>query len=186
MQKSIYQLKISLVGSRPLIWRRFLVSNDITFKKLHSIIQVVMGWYDYHLYEFIIDGTSITDPETIAESFDKDAIDCETTKICEFIKYEKQKILYIYDFGDGWEHNITVEKILSDNTELEHSICLDGKLSCPPEDCGGLGGYYYFLKAIRDKNHPKHKDMLEWIGGEFDPNEFYLDIVNQDLKRIKI
>ena len=182
MQKSIYQLKISLAGSRPLIWRRFLVSNDITFKKLHSIIQVVMGWYDYHLYEFIIDRTSIIDPETIAESFDEDAHDSETTKISEFIKYEKQKILYIYDFGDGWEHNIIVEKILSDNTKLKHPMCLDGKLSCPPEDCGGLGGYYDLLKAIQDKNHPEHKDMLEWIGEEFDPNEFCLETVNQALK----
>ncbi len=94
--------------------------------------------------------------------------------------------MYIYNFGDGWEHSIVVEKILPDDGKLKYLICLDGKNACPPEDCGELGGYYDFLRAIQNPNHPEHDSMIEWAGGEFDPEKFDLEEVNQELKKIRM
>jgi len=188
MKNKILQLKISLTGSKPLIWRRFFVKSNITFHLLHEIIQKVMGWGDYHLYEFTIDDVHITDEETIMEALDdeEELEDSAKTKLEKFVNEEKQKILYEYDFGDGWEHNIIVEKILPDTGKLKFPVCVDGKNACPPEDCGGLGGYYEFLDAIQNPNHPEHIQMLNWIGGKFDPEEFNLEFINLQLKNIKL
>ena len=94
------------------------------------------------------------------------------------------KFVYEYDFGDSWEHVILVEKILQLETGVNYPICLGGKRACPPEDCGGIWGYGDLLEAIQDPTHPEHKDMLEWLGGSFNPEGFDVDIVNQRLKTI--
>jgi hypothetical protein len=186
MNNKILQLKIRLLESKPSIWRRFVVKDNITFHQLHEIIQIVMGWGNYHLYEFMIGNLSITDEETVKESFYGNALDSAKTKLNEFIDTEKQKMKYIYDFGDSWEHNITVEKILPDDEKLNYPVCLAGKNACPPEDCGGINGYYEFLEVIQNPEHPKHKSMLKWIGGKFNPEKFDLESVNQKLKTIKM
>ena len=109
----IYQFKITLEGVRPPIWRRIQVPETYSFRDLHIAIQDVMGWGDYHLYEFHVDDVSI-----------------------------------------------------------DYPICITGKRACPPDDCGGVRGYENFLEIIEDPNHSEHEEMLEWIGGEFDPEYF--------------
>ena len=98
---------------------------------------------------------------------------------------EKFKFLYEYDFGDGWEHELLLEKMLPKDMETRYPICLAGKRACPPEDCGGIWGYSDFLAAIRDPTHPEHDEMLEWVGGEFDPDAFDADEVNMELQSLK-
>ncbi|HLC16397.1 MAG TPA: plasmid pRiA4b ORF-3 family protein, partial [Thermodesulfovibrionia bacterium] len=90
-----------------------------------------------------------------------------------------------YDFGDSWEHEIVVEKILSPEAAIKYPMCINGKLTCPPEDVGGVWGYDTFLEAINDPNHEEHDSYLEWIGGEFNPEEFNLDEINQALRQVK-
>ena len=103
----------------------------------------------------------------------------KTVKLGQVVSEEGAKFDYIYDFGDSWYHKILVEKILPLELDMKYPICLKGKRTCPPEDCGGVSGYYEFLEAIQDPNNLEHENMLEWGGGSFDPEAFYLDEINK-------
>ena len=177
-----YQLKIHLEPNylKPPIWRRVLVKSDITFYELHQIIQVAMGWTNAHLWDFSYGDFSITKP---SEDDDwRDTVDAKSIKISKLLNKEKDKLDYTYDYGDGWEHKITLEKIIDViNINQKLPTCIKGKRACPPEDCGGSWGYETLLETIANKKHPEHKDMLEWLGDEFDPEEFDIDDVNDCL-----
>ena len=175
---TIYQLKISLADTKPPIWRRVQVFSSTTLQELHFIIQESMGWYNSHLHQFLIDGVEYGKP---APEYDFHVTDEAKIKLSKVVGGEKVKFLYTYDFGDGWDHTILVEKILPRDPKVIYPICIKGKRACPPEDCGGPWGYVEFLEAIQNPSHPDHDDMLEWIEGAFDPEEFDLDEVNQRL-----
>ena len=183
--EAVYQLKVTLDGIRPPIWRRIQVRGDISLFKLHNILQVVMGWYDYHLHQFSIDGEFYSVISREADMLGDYFKDEKKVKLSKVIPGEKFKFTYEYDFGDSWNHNILVEKIFKPQEDLLHPVCLKGKRSAPPEDCGGKGGYYHLLKAINDPNHPDHADMLEWLEHEYDPEYFDADIVNGQLAEIR-
>lgn len=102
-------------------------------------------------------------------------------RLKKHMRREGQKFRYEYDFGDGWEHEVLLEKILPVAAGVQYPRCLKGKRACPPEDCGGAWGYEDLLKALADKNHPDHEMYLEWLGGEFDPEEFDLEWINEML-----
>ena len=177
----VYQIKVTLKGSRPPIWRRIQVISDTTLAQLHRLLQCVMGWEDAHLSQFVISGIMYGDPRLLGEL---DAEDARTVPLATLGLREKVKFLYEYDFGDSWEHELLVEKILPRDEGKRYPVCLTGKRACPPEDCGGIWGYASFLEAIRDPEHPEHDEMLEWVGGEFDPDIFDLDEVNRELQRL--
>ncbi len=179
--KQVHQLKITLKHSKPPIWRRVLVPSHFNLNKLHRVIQIAMGWEDYHLHQFTIDGGYYGVPSR--EDWEP-VTDERRYSLGKVAPEEKHRFLYEYDFGDGWEHEILVEKIFVPETALEHPVCLTGKRACPPEDVGGIWGYYEFLEAIKDPDHENHEEYLEWIG-EFDPEEFDLDGINQMLSKVK-
>src|SRR5271157_583998 len=133
-----YQLKISLNHIKPVIWRRFVVDSDIKLPDLHKVIQTVMGWYNSHLHQFRINKQSYSLPD---EDELMEFIDYRKIKLNSLITNEKQKFYYDYDFGDGWEHTIILEKIIQKDKDIKYPVCIDGKRKCPPEDCGGDGGY---------------------------------------------
>ena len=178
---SVYQLKITLKGTRPPIWRRVQVTSDTTLGKLHQIIQETMGWSDYHLHSFLIKGEEYGQP---MPEEDVDVQNEQSVKLSQVVIREKFKFIYTYDFGDSWDHEIVVEKVLPLDPQMSYPLCLTGKRACPPEDCGGVWRYTSFLEAIQDPSHSEHESMLEWVGGEFDPDAFDLDGVNQLLKQI--
>jgi len=178
--KSVYQIKVTLIGSKPPIWRRFLVRETTTLSRLHDILQIIMGWQDYHLHMFTINGQIYGDPE------DDEYGDLGTKNEARFrpneaLGREGSKFRYEYDFGDSWEHELIVEKILPAEKGIRYPLCVAGKRSCPPEDVGGVWGYQRFLEAIGDPEHPEHDEYLEWSGGKFDPKHFDLDEVNDRL-----
>ena len=177
----VYQIKVTLQGSRPPIWRRMQVISDTTLAQLHRLLQCVMGWEDAHLYQFVVSGIRYGDPRLLGEL---DAEDARTVPLATLGLREKVKFFYEYDFGDNWEHELLVEKILPRDEGKRYPVCLTGKRACPPEDCGGIWGYTSFLEAIRDPEHPEHDEMLEWVRGEFDPDIFDQDEVNRELQRI--
>lgn len=179
---TVYRIKVTLKGIKPPIWRRFEVSGQMTLFKLHTVLQVVMGWTDSHLHQFIIGRTYYgeTDPE-----FGSDTVNEKRVKLFQLPLGEKSKFIYEYDFGDSWEHKLLIEKILPATEGQKTPVCLKGSRACPPEDIGGIWGYADFLEAIHDPEHPEHEDMMEWVGGNFDPETFDLDGVNQYLKRIR-
>ncbi len=179
---SVLQMKVALVGVRPPIWRRFLVPEDFTLEELHFVIQIVMGWENAHLYAFHLGGYRYT---LVMEDFDlmEDERDARDYRIREFALRPKQKFLYVYDFGDYWEHQLTVEKRLPLEEGKQYPVCLTGKRACPPEDCGGIWGYANILEALKHPDDPQYQELFEWLGDDFDPEYFDLDEVNEELKR---
>jgi hypothetical protein len=177
----VYQMKVTLKGIKPPIWRRLQVASTTTLAQLHRVIQRVMGWEGYHLYQFVVGGLEYGDPTILEEMEGEDA---GRVSLATLVRGEKNTFLYEYDFGDSWEHELLIEKILPLDKAKDYPTCLTGKRACPPEDCGGIWGYAGFLEAIRDPQHPEHEEMLEWVGGEFDPDAFNLDEVNRELQRL--
>jgi hypothetical protein len=180
----IYQIKVTLRHSKPPIWRRIQVPADVNLARLHRILQVVMGWDDYHLHQFTVGGVDYGVPDPEYASWGHEMRDEQRVKLGQLVPEEGLKFVYEYDFGDSWEHELLVEKILPAEPGVDYPRCLKGKRACPPEDVGGVWGYDDFLEIIRTPDHPEHDDMLEWIGGEFDPEAFDLDEINAELKMI--
>ena len=181
-----YQLKITLRGSKPPIWRRVIVPADLTLEDLHIVIQVVMGWANDHLHEFTIDGTAYSGTAPDGSMLeDMDGEDETEYQLGEVLR-EKMKFEYLYDFGDSWEHAITVEKIIPAGDKRPVATCTAGKLQAPIEDSGGMWGYYEKLKIMADKKHPEHAELAQWIGENFDPEAFDIQAANTTLKKMKL
>ena len=180
--QAVYQLKITLKGAKPPIWRRVQVLDTTTLEQLHPIIQLAMGWTDSHLHQFTIDGVDYGQP---MPEYDFNVRNEKTAKLSQLVTGEKFKFLYTYDMGDCWDHEILLEKVVLQEVDQHYPICLAGKRACPPEDCGGVWGYAAFVAAIQERSHPDHEQMLEWIGGDFDPNQFDLAEVNQQMSDLK-
>lgn len=181
----IIQLKITLQGTKPPIWRRILVDKSTTFSLFHSIILNAMGWVGGHLYEFNINGYRIGEPHKDDEGWGGKLIDASKKSLDNIISATKGKFMYTYDFGDSWEHLIKVEKFLLKEENIKYPICIEGELNCPPEDCGGVWGFYELLETIKNKKHPENKKTLEWLGGEYDPEYFDKKEINEILKNLK-
>ena len=179
MDLQIYELEIELLRIEPRIWRRVWVPGTITLAQLHEVIQIAMGWTNSHLHEFIVGAHSYSDPEFEIENARSEY----RYHLAKLAPRVSNTIAYNYDFGDEWEHAIRVENISGDLKRYPTKpVCLDGARRCPPEDCGGPGGYETLLEAIRNKKHPQHKELLTWIGGSFDPEFFDVDAVNTALR----
>ena len=178
---NIFQLKITLKHIRPLIWRRIQVPADIKLGRLHDILQATMGWEDCHLHQFITGDIryGIPDPE-----FPDDTRN-ETHVRLNNIVNSGDTLTYEYDFGDSWQHEIKIEKILTPEQNQRYPVCLAGKRACPPEDCGGFPGYQRLLRILRNPKHKEYEDMLDWIGGDFDPEAFDLVEINKTLWRLR-
>lgn len=167
----IYQIKITLKGSKPPIWRRLLISADTTLTDLHDILQIVMGWEDSHMHMFTIQGQDYSTPSPYDPSL-LEKMNAKSTlrvKLNKLITAEGEKFEYVYDFGDNWHHTILIEKILPPDPKQKLPRCIAGKRACPPEDVGGVWGYENFLEAIKNPKHPDHKHYVDWIDGDFDP-----------------
>jgi hypothetical protein len=181
--KCVYQLKVTLRNIRPPIWRRLLVTSDTKLSRLHDILQAAMGWWGGHLHQFTARGVYYGDLQFVEDlGWGPKVHDEHRFTLADVARGEKAKLLYEYDFGDGWEHDIVVEKVLPVEKGVRYPICIKGRRACPPEDVGGPWGYGEFLEALRDPNHPEHETYSDWIEGSFDPEAFDLDSVNKQLK----
>jgi hypothetical protein len=178
---SVFQLKVTLLDTKPPIWRRVLVDGGGTLDHLHEVIQAAFGWWNYHLHEFEVGRTryGVPDPD---EDWGEPPRDERRTRL-DAIAGEGSSFRYTYDFGDGWDHKITVEKVLPTDTSSTVPACIDGRRACPPEDCGGTWGYRELLEILANRTHPEHDERREWIGrpfdpAAFDPSEFYDNLRN--------
>ncbi len=176
----IFQLKVSLQHISPPIWRR-VQTDDCSLDELHDIIQTTMGWDDMHMYALVIDGEQYGD---VGHGGDFEH-DSRSVRLSDLVEQGHTRFRYDYDFGDEWEHIIEIEKTLPAEEGVYYPCCVKGERACPPEDCGGPYEYPYFLDKIQDPKHDEHKDTLEWVGGEFDPEEFDLEEVNDDLRYLR-
>ena len=158
--KMVYQFKISLLEIKPTIWRRIQVPDNYTFSDLHMAIQRAMGWYDCHLYEFSTALEKIPENHLVRDTFSPNNA------------LKNSKVYYEYDFGDSWEHEILLEKILPADQGTRYPVCLAGKRACPPEDCGGTPGYYNILRVMKNHKDNEYRSTMEWLGDNFYPEKF--------------
>jgi len=204
--RKAYQLKVTLKSIRPPVWRRVVVPGDFCLDELHWVIQLAMGWTNSHLHQFVFkapikppapaalprmmmsdDFTALSGPAMRGERVftdlstveDVDDGEDETRVRLELVApTEKGKFRYDYDFGDGWHHDVLVEKITPMDPSATYPRCFAGKRSCPPEDCGGPWGYADLLRAVADPSHERHAELKGWLGDDFDPERFDVDAVN--------
>lgn len=171
---SWYQLKITLNDVQPEVWRRIVVDSAILLPDFHKVIQTVMGWSNAHFHQFMAYNTIFALPD---EDPYLEIRDYRTIPLQELLDEVGGTILYEYDFGDGWTHDIVLEAILTDPPSI-HPVCLEGMRNCPPEDCGGPVGYEDILDVISDPECDPYEETMDWLGVKFDPEFFSADQVN--------
>jgi Plasmid pRiA4b ORF-3-like protein len=180
--EDIYQIKVTLLGTKPPIWRRLLVPAHMTLAQLHDVLQIAMGWQNGHMHEFRIGRRYFGKPDPEYRTMGMDPVENErTVRLPDVLRKTGPKLIYTYDLGDSWEHSIVLEKQLPVDPTAKYPVCTDGQLACPPEDCGGIPGFYDLVEAIADPNHEQHKELKDWLGYVFDPIDFSIDSVNQML-----
>ncbi|MHB0947955.1 MAG: plasmid pRiA4b ORF-3 family protein [Gemmatimonadaceae bacterium] len=180
MKQPILTLKVAIRHIRPPIWRRVEVPPDISLFQLHHVLQAAFGWTDSHLHQFNHRGTYYSAPE---REFGMPTSSERQTRLGDLLRRPKDRLLYEYDFGDGWEHDVVVESITEAVPGLRYPRVIAGRRACPPEDVGGVSGYAQLLEAIRDRAHEEHESMLDWVGGNFDPERFDVIEANDRIPR---
>jgi hypothetical protein len=171
---NLYELKVTLRDTRPPIWRRIRVRSDVALYELHTILQFVMGWRDGHMHQFVAKSKVFgkVDPEFPESENERNVL------LSQVLRKPKDSIVYKYDFGDGWEHSIVLERVLEAEPGGKYPYVVDGKRACPPEDCGGTRGYEHLLNVLSNPRNPEHAEMVEWVGGSFNPEAFDRDEIN--------
>jgi Plasmid pRiA4b ORF-3-like protein/Domain of unknown function (DUF6933) len=177
----VLQLKVTLLDTKPPIWRRVLVDGGGTLDHLHEVIQAAFGWWNHHLPEFEVGRTRYGIPHP-DEDWGEPPRDERGTAL-DAIAGVGSSFRYTYDFGDGWEHRVVVEKILTSPADIAVPACIGGRRACPPEDCGGTWGYRELLEILADPTHPEHDDRRDWLGREFDPAEFDINEFADNLRQ---
>lgn len=167
----VFQLKVTLRGTKPPVWRRVLIDGSSTLDHIHDVIQAAFGWWDYHLHDFEIDGTNYGVPDPDDDDWGLPTTDESDVRL-DSVAGAGSRFLYRYDFGDNWRHDVVVEKVLPADATMTLPACVDGRRACPPEDCGGTGGFARLLEVLADPRHPEHGERLDWIGRPFDPATF--------------
>jgi hypothetical protein len=181
---SIYELKITLLEIEPPIWRRIQVPSTILLCCVHDALQAVMGWTDSHLHQFEKDGKywGVPDPDAFEDDFE--IIDESRVALDKIFKAEGDCVVYLYDLGDKWRHEILLEKILPLDAGSNRPVCLAGGRRCPPEDVGGPSGYQEFLEVIFEPGHEEFEHYRAWAGNPVHAEEFDLKAVNEILERM--
>ena len=179
----VYRIHVELAGIRPPIWRRMMVAEGATLHELHLALQEAMGWRLSHLYQFTAGERHFMEPDPDGEDDRDDTFDSRIVLLGDLGLKEGDRLGYLYDFGDGWDHAIRVEGIGDHDPAQPLPACTAGRRACPPEDVGGTGGYQDMLVALADPKHPEHRSMLEWLGRPYDPEHFEPGWANEMLKR---
>jgi Plasmid pRiA4b ORF-3-like protein len=178
--QTVIQLRIVLRDVHPVVWRRLLVPGGIRLARLHDVFQAAMGWTDSHLHNFQVGDAMFG---TRLDDYPPEELDEKSVTVIGAIKDHK-RFVYEYDFGDSWEHDVVVEGVTTTTLGLKFAVCVDGQNACPPEDCGGSGGYELMLEALADPDHEDHDQFAMWVGGPFDPAAFELAEANIALQRV--
>jgi hypothetical protein len=182
----VYRIKVGLLEINPLIWRRFLIPANVTLHRLHLVLQDIMGWQNYHLYRFQIGKKEYSTPDPDNEFYELDFKNSYRAKLGNIIKEKDSIFLYIYDFGDGWEHQMIVEDIIDRDPEKQYPLCIAGENASPHEDSGGPNGYMEMLEIINNPYQEEFHSTRTWLGKKFDPNNFDLKLVNLRLSIMRL
>jgi hypothetical protein len=184
-EDAVYQVKISLLGARPPIWRRLRLPAAATLGDVHDVIQAAFGWTDSHLHAFEVGGRRYSRPDFGLSDFEDRFADEAQARLCDVVPAAGGRLRYTYDFGDGWEHDLLVEEILPSDG-VPHAVCVAGRRAGPPEDCGGVWGYAELVDILADPGHPEHVERLDWLGYQHDPAAFDKDAINLALTDLRL
>lgn len=178
------KLRIALNDTNPEIWRSIVVPNTITFFDLHHVFQIAMGWTNSHLFELTVNDYTIGyfDPQFEGSESTTPA---EDVTLDLLLTKENMQFKYLYDLGDHWEHTVTVEGFIHPEHAQIFPVCTNGILNCPPEDCGGIHGFYQMLKILKDKKNPEYREVKTWVGRGYSPEKINLEKINKELRRFK-
>ena len=161
LAKEVYQIRLTLAGTTPPIWRRLLVSASMTLPQFHDVLQIAMGWQNCHLHQFSGAGAKYgqDDPSEPGCLAQMGWIDERKARVSQLLPGAGATAEYLYDFGDDWLHEIVVEQVLPVDPRRAYPVCLEGKGAGPPEDCGGPHGFENIREALSDPKHPQYWDM---------------------------
>ena len=176
MPRQIFQVKVTLADVLPEVWRRVELPGAYTLDRVHRVVQHAMGWQDYHLHSFEVDGVQYGEPDPDGELAVRDELDVRL----DAVAHKGTRLLYTYDFGDWWEHDLLVEDVFAAEPDERYPRCVTGARACPPEDVGGAFGYAELLGALSDPVHP----LRAWVGQAFDPEAFDPDRATTLLRRL--
>jgi hypothetical protein len=183
---SIHRLKVTLRQVKPPIWRRIEEASNMKLSELAMVLEAAIGWYGDHLHAFEAAGVRYQprrDVDGFNDPFSRvKQADEAKARVSVVLPSVKAKMLWEYDFGDGWEHDVVVEAIEARRPDMVYPLCIDGTRAGPPEDCGGPWGYAELLEAIADPTHENHHERIEWLGGEFDPEHFDVDEITEAMQ----
>jgi hypothetical protein len=171
----VYEFTISLANTTPLVWRKVLAHEFIELPELHMLIQMSMGWEARHLYSFEINKKTYSDGESATEM---NNLDDEGVLLSDALGNTK-KFIYTYDFGDHWVHQVEINQELDHDPRMNYPICIGGENACPPEDCGGIGGFEQLKVTLAGKDSKEKNEMLTWLGGFYSPTTFDPNFVNK-------
>lgn len=171
MIESIARIRIELQEIQPMIWRRVDVPLSTTLMALHDIIQLLFDWKDAHLFEFEIGKKVYGEPSPDDAFYDRKVYQAKSLRLGTLIDRGVERFLYLYDFGDNWRHEMTIEEVFDGAADVDYPVFVDGARRAPPEDVGGTSGFMDFLEAALDPAHPEHRGMRDWYGGPFDPQD---------------
>ena len=177
----LYEIRVQMRDIEPPVWRILRVRPQTSLSRLHKILQRVMGWTNSHLHLFEIDGKPYGEGDF---EWDFDVQDYRGMRLDKIFTEGRTSFLYEYDLGDSWRHDITLLGMVEGDPG-ENIACIAGARACPPEDCGGVSGYYHLLEARADPGHEDHDMLMEWVGGKFDPEAFDVEAVDRALKRLR-
>jgi hypothetical protein len=193
---SVYYLRVTLEDSKPAIWRDILVPNDLTLEGLHYVIQAVMGWGNCHRHQFIAENVIYTNDLLHNEDDEYGLLDGEDLEkqdrsekkytVAHLLSKEDDTIIYEYDLGDSWTHQVKLKKILPVDANAHQPRCIKGEKACPPEDCGGIWGYTDMLDTLRNTEHSENTQILAWFGEDFNPDHFDIEAVNRTLRHLMV
>lgn len=177
---SIYQLKVSLLETDPLVWRRIEIPSNTSLNNLSYAINFSMGWECYHLHLFKISGVEFGASDDGCDPWESD----KTLKVSQAF-FISPKLKYIYDFGDGWQHEVAFEEEKLVKPEERYPLCTGGENNCPPEDAGGISAFADYKEAILNKSHERHQEFLNWRG-PYNLSEFSVEMANLRMIRKKV
>ena len=171
MSETIARVRIELEDTDPVVWRRCDLPLSTTLATLHDLIQIAMRWQDYHLHEFVVGEKAYGVPYPEPGLVERKVYQSKGIRLGTLIDRGVRAFLYVYDFGDNWQHHITIEEVRQGDPDMEYPRFVAGARRAPPEDVGGTSGFAEFLEAVTDPRHDEHDRMLTWCGGRFDPED---------------
>ncbi len=175
---SCFRVRVELEGSEPPIWRRLDLASDLTLADLHEVLQTAMGWTDSHLHQFLAGPTREHPVEPFLTDFAEEegdkGIHEKEVRLDQVLVAVGDRLFYDYDFGDGWDHTLLLESVGEHDASKPRALVLDGERACPPEDCGGIGGYDEVLAALHagSRADERQREILDWLGDDYDPGAF--------------